>query len=178
MLGEAKKYLLKFKSYVDNHTLITNLLSKLIITFGVVLIVGGLYLMITDPGASSQIAQISSATQSAVSIVNWVPGIPFYIGDLASASATSIGLVSWVLGIDFLLIGLGFWVRSRLACLAGLMTFVFAGFFQLVQFLDFGVLGSPISVLELCVDGIFAYFLLTKFDSQKPSPISSQSIKA
>ena len=137
--------------------------------------------MTIDPSASTQVAQTNSATQSSASIVNWIPGIPFYIGALTSGGIAIIGLVSWILGLDFLLIGLGFWVRNELARFAGLMTFGLAFFFQFVQFLLNGIIGSPVSVLELCVDGIFVYFLFAKFDSQKKtliSSLSSQSIKA
>jgi hypothetical protein len=172
MLGEAKSYLselnsyiLKFKKYINDRTLITDLLTKLIITFGVVLIIGGLYLMITDPGASTQVAQTNSAAQSVVSTMEWIPGIPFLISSLVNVGATAIGLVSWILGIDFLLVGLGFWVRNRIARLIGLMIFILAAFFQFVQFLYFGILGSSTSIIEFLVDGIFVYFLFSRFES-------------
>jgi hypothetical protein len=168
-LSKLNSYILKVKDYMDNRTLITDLLTKLIITFGVVLIVGGLYLMITSPSALTQFAQTKLATQSAVSTVDWIPGIPFYIGDLANVSATTIGLVSWILGVDFLLVGLGFWIRNRIARLVGLMIFVLAAIFQFLQFLYFGILGSPTSIIELFADGIFAYFLFSKFDTQNIS---------
>jgi hypothetical protein len=173
MLGEVKNYssnlnsyILKFKKYINDRTLITDLLTKFTITFGVVLIIGGLYLMMTDPAASTQVAQTNSATQSVVSVMDWIPGIPFYISSLVNAGATAIGLVSWILGIDFLLVGLGFWVRNRIARLIGLMIFILAAIFQFVQFLYLGILGSPTSIIEFLVDGIFVYFLFSKFESQ------------
>jgi hypothetical protein len=132
----------------------------------VVLVVCGLYLMITDASASIQVAQTNSVAKSAVSVLDWIPGIPFYIGDLANATATAVGLVCWILGIDFLLVGLGLWVRHRLARLAALVIFAVAGFFQFVQFLLLGILGSPVSIIELSIDGVFAYLLFSKFDSQ------------
>ncbi len=165
-LSKLNSYILKVKDYMDNRTLVTDLLTKLIITFGVVLIVGGIYLMMTNPSGSIQVAQTKSATQSAVSTVDWIPGIPFYIGDLANVSSTTIGLVSWIIGIDFLLVGLGFWVRNRIARLVGLLIFALAAFFQFVQFLYLGIMGSPASVIELIVDGTFVYFLFSKFDTQ------------
>lgn len=162
-----KKVLGKLKNPLSDRALITNLLARLIIAFGVVLIVGGLYLMITDISASTQAQQTGLLATSAVSTLDWIPGIPFYIGDLANASATAIGLVSWILGVDFVLVGLGLWVRSGLARLAALMIFVLAAYFQFVQFLLLGILGSPISIIEFSIDGVFAYFLFSKFDSQK-----------
>ena len=101
----------------------------IIITIGVVLIVSGLYLMVRDVLASTQVAQTNLA-KSAVSAIDWIPGIPFYIGDLAKSSVTVVGLVSWILGIDLLLVGLGVWVRQRIARFAALVIFGFAGFFE------------------------------------------------
>ena len=171
----CEKMLRKLKNYLSDRTLITDLLAKLIITFGVVLIVGGLYLIITGASVSTQVAQTNLAAKSAVSTVDWIPGIPFYIGDLANVSVTAIGLVSWILGIDLLLVGLGIWVRHPLARLAALMIFTLAAFFQFVQFLLLGILGSPISIIELCVDGVIVYFLLSKFDSADNSLKSCQA---
>jgi hypothetical protein len=120
--------------------------------------------MMKDTSASTQVAQTNLA-KSAVYAEDWIPGIPFYIGDLAKNSITVIGLVSWILGIDIFLIGLGIWVRHQLARFAALIIFGSAAFFQFVQFLLLGILGSPISVMELCVDGVIIYCLLSRFDS-------------
>ncbi len=158
-----RKYFLRFKN-LANQVLITDLITKSVITFGVVLIVGGVYLMIINPGGSTQISQ---ASQSTVSVINWVPGIPFYIGELTNAGASTIGLASWIIGIDLLLVGLGLWIRHRLARLAAISMFGLSAFFQFVQFLYFGFLGSPVSILELFVDCIIAYFLFSQFDSRK-----------
>jgi len=165
--------MLRRLKYLTNRTLTIDVLARIIITLGVVLIVSGLYLMIKDASASTQVAQTNLA-KSAVSAMDWVPGIPFYIGDLANASVTVIGLVSWILGVDLLLVGLGVWVRHRLARLAALVIFGLAAFFQFVQFLLRGILGSPISIVELCADGVIVYFLLSRFDSADDSPKSSQ----
>ena len=51
----------KVRKYLSNFSFITDLVTKLVITFGVVLIVGGLYLMITD---ANQVQQTSSAINS------------------------------------------------------------------------------------------------------------------
>jgi hypothetical protein len=125
--------------------------------------------MITDASLSIPVAQTNSLAKSAVSVLDWIPGIPFYIGDLANAAATAVGLVCWILGIDFLLVGLGLWVRHRLARLAALMMFALAAFFQFVQFLLLGILGSPMSIIEFSIDGVFVYLLFSRFDFQTVS---------
>ena len=167
MLGEAKNFfspltdqINKLKKYLSDRILITDLVSKLVITFGMVLIVGGLYLILTGAGISNQ------AAQSMVSAVSWVPGIPFYIGDIANVSASSAGLVSWLIGLDLLLVGLGLWVRHRLARFTALAIFALAALFQFIQFLFLGSLGAPASVFDLCVDVILVFFLFSRFDSQ------------
>jgi hypothetical protein len=167
ILQNARNALEKILSrlkYLTDRTLITNVLAVIIIIIGLVLIVGGPYLMIRDVSVSTQIDQ-TNLVKSAVSAVDWIPGIPFYVGDLAKSSITVIGLVSWILGIDLLLVGLGVCVRHRLARFAALVIFGLAGFFQFVQFLLLGILGSPTSVIELCVDGVIVYCLLSRFDS-------------
>jgi hypothetical protein len=161
-----EKTLRKLRDSLSDRTLITGLIARFIITFGAVLIAGGLCLIIVDVGDSARVAQTSLAAGSAVSIFDWIPGIPFYVGDLANVSLTAIGLVLWILGVDFLLVGLGLWVRHRLARLAALMMFGLAAFFQFVQFLLLGVLGSPVSVIELFVDGTFAYLLFSRANSK------------
>ncbi len=164
MAAEVKKNIFKFKSYLNNHALITDLLSKLMITFAVVLIVGGIYLMVIG----QTVAQAKSSTQLAISTVNCVPGVPFNVGELSGTSVSVIGLVSWIIGFDFLLVGLGFWVRNKIARWVGLLIFVLAAFFQFVQFLYFGAIGAPTSIVEVSIDGILAYFLFSKFECLVP----------
>ena len=151
----------KLRKYLSDRTLITDLVCKLVITFGVVLIIGGLYLMLTDPGTSQ-------AVESVVSSVAWVPGIPFYIGNLSNLSSSTVGLVSWIVGLDLLLVGLGLWVRHKLARFTALAIFALAALVQFLQFLFSGVVGTPSSVLEIVVDGMLVYFLFTRFDSLQP----------
>jgi len=177
MPGGIQGYFLKLKGYLSDRTLITDLVAKFTITFGVVLIVSGLYLMIVNPSASSQVAQSNQSVQSAVSAVDWIPGIPFYVGALSNVGAVTVGSVSWILGVDLLLVGLGLWVRHRLARLAAITIFGLAAFFQFVQFLFLGVIGSPISVVELFVDGAIVYCLFSKFDSEKVPKIQTSDLK-
>jgi hypothetical protein len=175
MAEETKKFLLQIKKYIADRTLITNLIANLTITFGVVLIVSGLYFMIFNPSASTQVSQANTSFQSAVSAVNWVPGVPFYFGDLSNVAAVVVGSISWIMGVDLLLVGLGLWARNRLARFAAIMIFVLAAFFQFVQFLYLGVMGSPASIVELFVDGSIAYFLFSRFDPGK-IPAKQQAI--
>jgi hypothetical protein len=167
MLSKVKGTLVskRLESYLSDRTLITDLICKLTITFGVVLIVGGLYLMITASAVSTQAFQTYNAVKSTVDTINWIPGIPFYIGDLLSRGATIVGVVSWILGIDLLLLGLGLWVRHRFARFAAFAVFGLAAIFQFIQFLILGAMGSPSSIVEFLADAIIIYFLLFRFDS-------------
>lgn len=171
MMEVAEKYFSAAKKYLSDRALITDYVAKLTITFGVVLIVSGLYLMITNPSASTQASQ---SLPSAVSAVDWIPGIPFYVGNLSNVAAITVGSVSWILGVDLLLVGLGLWVRHAVARLAALMLFALAAFFQFVQFLFLGIIGSPTSVAELLIDVAFVYCLFSRFDSGK---IPKEAIK-
>ncbi len=159
----------QLRKHLSDRTLIMDLAVKFIITFGVVLIVGGLYLMMPGASVLAQ-GQTNSASQSAVSTVGWIPGIPFYIGDLVNVSVATVGLVSWIIGVDLLFVGLGLWVRHKLARLTALIIFVLAASFQFLQFLFLGFMGSPTSVIELLINGIFVYLLFSKFDSLSKNP--------
>lgn len=162
MAKTIKSTFLSVKKYLSNQALITDLVTKLVITFGVTLIVSGLYLMIVNPGTSAQ----TNSAQSAISASDWIPGIPFYIGAISNVSAITVGSVSWILGIDSVLVGLGLWIRHRFARFAGILIFTLAAFFQFIQVLYFGLLGSPVSVIEFLIDASFVYFLFSKFDMQ------------
>ena len=176
MLREIKNYVSpltksidKLRIYLSNRPLITDLLAKLVITFGVVLIVGGLYLMLADSSAST--------VKDITSTVEWVPGIPFYIGGLGNLSVATVGLVTWLLGVDLLLVGLGLWVRHTLARLAALAVFALAACFQFIQFLNVGILGLPASLAELLIEGTFVIFLFLRFDSsiKQVKPLNNQT---
>lgn len=166
MADVLKNYFSKFKEYLADETLITDLLSKVTITFGVILIIGGLYLMIINPITSTQATQLSQTAKSTVNTVSWIPGIPFNFDDLANFTSITVGSVSWILGVDMLLVGLGLWVRHRLARLAAIILFSLAALFQFIQFLFLGAIGSPMSIVDLCIDGLFVYLLFSKFDKQ------------
>ena len=97
MADVLKNYFSKFKEYLADETLITDLLSKVTITFGVILIIGGLYLMIINPITSTQATQLSQTAKSTVNTVSWIPGIPFNFDDLANFTSITVGSVSWIL---------------------------------------------------------------------------------
>ena len=160
MASEIKKYYSKIKEILDNIVFVTDFVCKITITIGVVMIVGGLYLMVANPSGLAQ------TTQSVASTLDWIPGVPFYIGDLINNGAAIMGLVIWILGIDFLVLGLGLWVRHRYARLTAIIIFLLAAFFQFVQFLSVGIIGSPASIIEMLFDAILLFFLLLRFDSK------------
>ena len=164
MTSEVRNYYSKIKEVLGNRVLITDNICRLTITFGVVLIIGGLYLMIVNPSGSAQ------AIQTVASTVNWIPGIPFYIGDLIRNGPALIGLISWITGIDLLFLGMGLWVRHRIARFTALFIFVLASFFQFAQFLTLGIIGSPASIIELLADAAIILFLLFRFDSRTGIP--------
>lgn len=157
-------FLINIKQFTTDKAVITDLIVKALLTFGVVLIVDGLYLMLTAQGGPLQIE--TGTIQSLISTISWVPGIPFNIDELTNYSASTVGLVTWIIGIDLFLIGLGFWVRNRLARWVGLTVFFLATAFQFVKLLSVGVLGAPLSVAELAIDGTLFYLILSRFDSK------------
>ena len=159
-----KKFLTRARKHLNNRELITNILSYLIITLGVVLIVGGLYLIILDPSASGQSVQTNVAGRSVIDTTAWIPGVPFFVSDIASCSITAIGLVSWLMGINLLLTGLGLWIRHRLARLVALGIFSISSVIQFAQFLLLGMIGSPYSIVLFIFNSTIAYFLFTRFD--------------
>ena len=156
----VRGYFSKFTQYFAQD-LVKDLVSKLVMTLGVVLLFGGLYLMILNSGSLSQATQTNVAAQSVIDTAKWIPGIPFNIGDLSGCSISVIGLVLWVMGINLLLTGLGLWVRHRLARLIAIGIFLFASILQFVQFLLYGVLGSPQALVLLAADAAIAYLLFS-----------------
>ncbi len=171
MTREIDGALSPIRKFLENRTLIIDLVAKFTITFGVILIVGGLYLMVANPDLSVA-AQASQGSQSVVFSVGSVPGVPFLMSDLSGLGGVMVGSVSWIIGVNLLLVGLGLWVRHKIARLAAMLIFGLAAFFQLIQLLLVGIFGAPLSILLLFVDAAFAYFLFSKFDAKPVSPSS------
>lgn len=161
----------KIKKYIPSSNLMLDIISRLIISFGVVLIVGGIYLMISPN------LETGSTIKSIISTVSLVPGIPLNVGDIAGQGAATIGLVSWIVGIDLLLVGLGLWVRHRFARFVAITIFTLAAFFQFLQFLLQGYLKVPTSIPEFLIDLVFVYFLFSKFELSNNS-LNSIKLKA
>lgn len=155
----------KIKTFIDNKIAVTDILSISIITFGVVLVVAGLFLMITDVMIPSQ----TTSTKFGVATLSFLPGVPFSVGDLANSSLSVLGLVSWIVGMDLVLVGLGLWVRHKLARFVALTIFSLSMIFQFVQFLLSGILGSPTSVVQIVVNGLVVFLLFSRFDFEKQS---------
>lgn len=151
----------RIKTLLSNKPFITDLLGILIITFAIVLIINGIILMHTAPGQDSSLGVTS---QFATSVTNSIPGIPFAITQLAQHSLCVIGLASWITGLNSLLLGLGIWIKHRIARIVGLIVFIFASFFQAGQFLLLGIVGSPISFIQMAINIVFVYMLFFKFD--------------
>jgi hypothetical protein len=171
MMGE--KAFERIDHFFPDKSTVSDILAKCVITFGVVLLVGGLYLMIVNPAVEVSSSQGAASVPSAFAGIEWVPGVPLFKGDLASIDALLAGSVYWIFGFNMLLVGLGLWVRHRFARLAGLFIFALAAFFDFAQFLLGGFLGAPFSVVMLLVDVVFVYLLLSKFDVAVSSPLSS-----
>jgi hypothetical protein len=160
----------KIKAITSNSSLITDFLAIFIITFGVILIAEGLFLITSNPASAiNNNSQQGLTPQFALSVTNSIPGIPFCISALSQYSFAAIGLVSWIGGLNLLFIGLGLWVRHRLARLVAFVVFALAAFFQFTQFLLLGIVGSPISVAVTIMNSVIAYLLFSKFDFSSPS---------
>lgn len=151
----------------SNRPLVSDFMAKLVITFGIVLIVSGLALMLSDSSLVSETPLADSAIDSAVGVISWVPGTPFNAKELVSFNVTAAGLVTWVTGIDLLLIGLGVWIRHRIAHLAAAVMFGLATIFQCQQFITMGIKGAPASITGIAVNVIIAYFLFTVFNWER-----------
>ncbi len=160
-------FYIRLKNFLTNRKFITDVVVRLVITFGVILIIGGLYtlLMLTN-----QVSQSSSAIDSVLTVIWWIPGIPLFLADVYDTTVTTIGIISFVLGIDLFLVGLGLWVRHPLARLTAIIIFGLGAFFQLVEFFYIGYMGIPSystpTIFALIVEVILLYFLLSRFDSK------------
>jgi hypothetical protein len=147
--------------------LVSDFMAKLVITFGIVLLVSGLALMLSDSSLVSEVALADSAIDSAVGVISWVPGVPFNARELVGFNVTTAGLVSWVVGIDLLLIGLGVWIRYRIAHLAAVVMFSLAAAFQCQQFITLGITGAPSSITGISINVIIAYYLFAAFNCER-----------
>jgi hypothetical protein len=156
-----------FNTYLSDYALITDLISKFTLTFGVILIVGGLYLMIGNPEAPVYVAQTTRVgNQIILTVVDWIPGIPFSVADLGGLDAVVAGSAYWIVGVDLLLVGLGLWVRHKFARLAGVIIFGVAAFFQFAQLMLSGVLGAPMSIFGFLINSAIAVLLFSRFDGR------------
>jgi hypothetical protein len=172
MLEEIKKVASKknfdiISKFTSDRPLVSDIIAKLIITFGVVLLVSGLYLMLVDSDLLGQESLSNTAMQTATGIISWVPGLPFNTVDLGCYNVSAIGLVSWIAGLDLLIVGLGVWARHKLALIAAIAIFALAAVFQIFQFFTLGIAGAPASIIGLCINGVFVYFLFLTFNWAK-----------
>lgn len=144
-------------------SLMADMLFLISATLGVVLLFGGLFILILSSSLPPKVSGVDSTVESMVFIISQIPGIPLNLNDLANYGLTMIGLTSWILGLNVLLIGLGIWVRNKLAKWIAMGTFTFAVFFNFVNFLYLGILGAPMAFIGIFVDGLLL-FLFSKLE--------------
>ena|GEM_PF-3406364 len=149
----------KIVELTSDRPLIMDIIAKLTITFGVMLLISGLALMLSDSTLVSKVPLTDSTVESAAGVMSWIPGIPFNINETVSFNVTTAGLATWIVGIDLLLIGLGIWAKHRLAHLAAVVTFGLATIFQFQQFFTLGIIGAPASIIGLTINGTITYVL-------------------
>lgn len=141
--------------------LIGDLLAITTISLGVTLLVGGLFMVISDATVFN-LSRTASSTQSMAYIIDLFPGMPFSTSwpfDLVSSGMGTVGIVTWIVGVDILLIGLGFWTKHKLAKWVGISVFGVAIWFDFMEFLFFGVLGAPEAVFSITINGLIVYLL-------------------
>jgi len=165
----------KIITFTSDRPLVTDIIAKLTITFGVVLLISGLALMLADSSLISQMPLSDTAVSTAAGVISWVPGVPFNTNELIIFSVTTAGLVAWIAGIDLLLIGLGTWVKHRIAHLSAVIMFGLATIFQFQQFVTLGIIGAPASITGLIVNGIITYFFfITLKWTKHPTTITNK----
>jgi hypothetical protein len=159
----------KIIKLTSNRPGVTDIIAKFIITFGVVLLISGLALMLADSSLIAQTLLSDTAVDTAVGVISWVPGVPFNANELIIFNVTTAGLVAWISGIDLLLIGLGIWVKHRLAQLVAVVMFGLSAVFQFQQFLTLGINGAPASITGIVINGVITYYLFMTFNWAKHS---------
>jgi hypothetical protein len=143
----------------NNKSLIADALFITSITVGVVLLVGGLFITILSASLPTKVSGVDSMTRSIVFVMGLIPGIPLSFGDLVNNGLAIVGIVSWIIGFDVLLVGLGLWAKNKFAKWVALVIFALAAYFDFVQFLFLGLLGSPSSVIGTLINGLIVYLL-------------------
>jgi hypothetical protein len=171
---KAENTLTSIKKNLANKSLITDLITVLVITFGVVLIYTGIILITANPPQGNSQGGLTS--QFAISVVNSIPGVPFAMADLSQYSLAAIGLVSWIIGLNLMVIGLGLWVKHRFARTVALIVFGLATVFQFFQFLLLGVMGSPIAIIQIGINCTITFMLFLKYDFLAPSQTSNMNV--
>jgi len=135
------------------------IISLVSIGLGSVLLASSLLMLVLDTGFFMSSTHVSMVSNNFLNTVAQLPGIPFDLTELKTSPSTISGILVWILGLDIVLVGLGIWVKNRLARYAGITVFGLAAYFNFVKFLLFGILGSPSSIIELAVNSTILYLL-------------------
>lgn len=139
---------------------VANLLALVQTAIGVSLLIGGLFLLLADAALLVKPYEIGPTVQALSYLVDAFPGVPVPMEDLVGYGITAVGIVVWIVGFNLLLIGLGLWIRHKLAIDVALVIFLLAAYFDFVEFLFSGVLGAPASVVGVSLNGLIVYALL------------------
>lgn len=140
-------------------------IAILFITVGVVLLIGSLFLLIVSSLFVIDIADVHFVAL----IIELLPAVPFSMSwpnDLAINGIAAISIVTWVIGCDYTLLGLGIWKKHWMAKWVGIIILGIAISFDFVEFMFFGILGTPKAIFGLLVNSAIVYFF-TKINFQK-----------
>jgi len=144
---------------LQNKVLLADVLFLVVTTSGIMLTISGLFVMILAATLPAEVSGVELLQQSVLSVLGLIPGVPINMNDLEGSSLTAIGMVSWIVGLDLLVVGLGLWVRSKVARWIAIIVFTSSVFFNFVQFLLLGLLGAPMATVSLLVNALILYLL-------------------
>jgi len=150
--------------------LICRAVTYLTLAFGYLLLIGGLCIMVLSPSAA-QTGLSNFVSNSIVSFVNQVPGMPVNLSSIMSGGDTLIGLFSWITGVIILVVGMGLQIKNRFAKSIGLIIFALALVLDFVAFLVSGILGATDAFTGIFTNAFFLY-LFSKMNVKRKIEIA------
>ena len=132
---------------LQNKVLLADVLFLVVTTSGIMLTISGLFVMILAATLPAEVSGVELLQQSVLSVLGLIPGVPINMNDLEGSS------------LDLLVVGLGLWVRSKVARWIAIIVFTSSVFFNFVQFLLLGLLGAPMATVSLLVNALILYLL-------------------